>query len=94
MSNGQVGAAISYRRAVGAQQMFHMTDAFVIAHPVVSEMILLCSGQAGNRWRMLSSADEVTNVANKFADKGRLAELLVFVSNRDFKHTPVAPEHS
>lgn len=41
---------------------------------------------------MLELEDEVARVANNFATKGRLAELLVFASQREYKHKPAAPQ--
>lgn len=92
VSNGQMGAAVAYKRATGAQQTYFVTDGFVTAYPTVAQMILVCSSQPGNRWKMLESEDEVATMANNFANKGRLAELLVFASQREYKHKPAAPQ--
>jgi hypothetical protein len=87
-----MGAAVAYQRATRAQHTFYLTDEFVTSHPTVSQIILVCSSQAGNRWKMLELEDEVARVANNFATKGRLAELLVFASQREYKHKPAAPQ--
>ena len=55
---------------------------------------MVCSLQKGNRWKWIESVEKLRETATRFANKGRDAELLVFVSAHEFKLLPQAFRHS
>jgi len=86
LTNGQAGAAIAYSSSAKTRRTAFCSMEFQAAHPTVFEILKTTSTQHGARWKWLETEDELVDIAKKIQGKGRDAELIVFVSLREFKH--------